>query len=206
MEKHVIISRGNFVWKSKWWSSIPCKNCIRSFDILQCLVDPHLFFKMLPIAKSNSPFLYEQIRLPTDAINQSSCIVKAAICHGNRNNQAIFRLFDREPQQPWLTKGGIHLLYDFFHLLKNIRKNWETEKIRELTFYEKGMKKIARWSHLLELYKLEPGGLVKLPKLTEVSVYPKPIERHIVATCLRVFCEETYTAIIKPLSANAAVI
>ena len=32
--------------------------------------------------------------------------------------------------------------------------------------------------------------------LMEVSVYPEPIERQSVATCLRVFCEETYTAII----------
>ena len=35
-----------------------------------------------------------------------------------------------------------------------------------------------------------------MSKLTEVSVYRKPIERQSIATCLRVFCEETYTAII----------
>ena len=58
------------------------------------------------------------------------------------------------------------------------------------------MKKVARWSHLVELYKLEAEGLVKMSKLTEISVYPKPIQRRTVATCLRVFCEETYTAII----------
>ena len=31
----------------------------------------------------------------------------------------FLKLFDTEPQQPWLTKGGIYLLYDFVHLLKN---------------------------------------------------------------------------------------
>ena len=51
------------------------------------------------------------------------------------------------------------------------------EKMGELAFYERGMKKVARWSHLVELYKLEEEGLVKTSKLTEVSVYPKPIER-----------------------------
>ena len=35
-----------------------------------------------------------------------------------------------------------------------------------------------------------------MSKLTEVSVYPKPTERHNVVTCLRVFCEATYTVII----------
>ena len=123
---------------------------------------PTFTSQLLPIAKFNLPFLYEQMRLPVDVTNQSSGIVKAVICHGNRNNQAILRLFDTEPQQPWLTKGGMHLLYDFVHLLKNIRNNWRMEKIRELEFYERGMKKIARWSHLLELCKLEAEGLVKM--------------------------------------------
>ena len=61
---------------------------------------PTFISKMWPIAKLNSPFLYEQIRLTIDAINQSSGIVKAVICDGNSNNQAFFRLFDTEPQQP----------------------------------------------------------------------------------------------------------
>ena len=60
---------------------------------------------------------------------------------------------------------------------KNIRNNWLMEQMGELAFYERGMKKVARWSHLVELYKLEEEGLVKTSKLTEVSVYPKPIER-----------------------------
>ena len=68
---------------------------------------------MLPIAKLDLPFIYKQMRLKIDAINQSLGVVKAIICNGNRNNQAFFRLFDTEPQQPWLTKGGIYLLNDF---------------------------------------------------------------------------------------------
>ena len=77
---------------------------------------------MLPITNLNSPFLCEQIRFTTDAINQSLGEVKAAICDGNRNNH-FFRLLDKEPQQPWLTKGGRCLFYDFVHLLENIRNN-----------------------------------------------------------------------------------
>ena len=67
--------------------------------------------------------------------------------------------------------------------------------MEELAFYERGMKKVARWSNLVELYKLEAEGLVKMSKLTKVYVYPKPIESQSVATCLRVFYEESYTAI-----------
>ena len=117
-----------------------------------CINPCHIYLENVAhCAKLNSPFLYEQIRLTIDAINQSLGIVKAVICDGNRNNQAFFRLFDTEPQQPWLTKGGIYLLFDLVHLLKNIRNNWLKEKMRELAFHERGMKRIARWSHLVEL-------------------------------------------------------
>ena len=34
-----------------------------------------------------------------------------------------------------------------------------------------------------------------MPKLSEAAVYPKPIERQRVSTCLQVFCEETATAL-----------
>ena len=89
--------------------------------MISCMFDgPTFISKMLPIAKLNSPFLYEQIRLTNDAINQSS-LVKTVICDGNRNNQAFFRLFDTDSQQPWLTKGGVYLLYGFVRLLKNRR-------------------------------------------------------------------------------------
>ena len=58
--------------------------------MISCMFDgPTFISKMLPVAKLNSPFLYEQIRLTTDDINQSSDIVKAVICDGNRNNKAF---------------------------------------------------------------------------------------------------------------------
>ena len=65
----------------------------------------------------------------------------AVYCDGNINNHTFFRLFDTETQQRWLAEGGIYLLYDFVHLLKNIKNNLQTEKMGVLAFYEKGMKK-----------------------------------------------------------------
>ena len=80
--------------------------------MISCMFGETTFIsKMLPIAKLNLSFLCEQIKLTIDTINQSSVIVKAVICDGNGNNQAFFRLFDTEPQQPWLTKGGIYFCY-----------------------------------------------------------------------------------------------
>ena len=42
--------------------------------------------KMLPIARLKLSFLFEQMWLTIDAINQPSGIVTAVNCNGNRNN------------------------------------------------------------------------------------------------------------------------
>ena len=82
-------------------------------------MDQHLFKKTVSIAKLNSPFLFEQIRLTIDTINKSSGELNTVICDGDSNNQAIFSLFDTEPLQPWLNNSGLYLFDDFVHLLKN---------------------------------------------------------------------------------------
>ena len=53
---------------------------------------PTFISKILPIANLNLKFLYEQIRLKTEAVIQSLSEVKANICDDNRNNQAKFIL------------------------------------------------------------------------------------------------------------------
>lgn len=69
------------------------------------------------------------------------------------------------------------LLYDFVHVMKCIRNNWLTEKCGELQYEFDGCIQVARWEHLKMLYNAESNSLVKLSKLNEVSVSPKPIER-----------------------------
>ena len=156
--------------------------------MVSCLFGgPNFLSRILPISKLNSTFLHEQIILSAKAIEQGGGHVKAIICDGNRNNQALFKRLATDPQKPWETENGVFLLYDFVHILKNIRNNWLTEATGELTFEDDdGLKKTAKWQHLLELYKLEAESLVKLSDLDEVAVSPKPIERQKVSTCLKV--------------------
>ena len=79
------------------------------------------------------------------------------------------------------------MLYSFQNLLKNVRSNWLAEKMGELVFYENRDEKKKK-----KKKKPEAESLVKMLKLTEVSVYPELIDRQSVATyCLRVFCEES---------------
>ena len=117
------------------------------------------------------------------------------ICDDNRVNQKCFKKFLTVPGKPWLTQDGMFLFFDYVHLLKNIRNNWITEKCSELKFYDNGIEMVAKWEILKSLYKREKDEIIKLSKLTEVSVYPKPIERQKVSHCLKFFCDETIAAL-----------
>ena len=108
-------------------------------------------------------------------------------------NQSFFKKFDSV--EPWRTRENMFLLFDFVHLMKNIRNNWITEATQELKYEVDGETKTAKWADLKKLHHLESSRLVKLSKLTEVSVAPKPIERQKVSTVLEVFHEKTIAAL-----------
>ena len=79
--------------------------------------------------------------------------------------------------KPWLRTDNTILLFDYVQVFKCIRNNWITEKCGELKYEINGDVQIARWSHLNILHSLEKGSLVKLSKLNDVAIAPKPIER-----------------------------
>ena len=122
--------------------------------------------------------------------------MKVIICDGNRINQAFFKLYRTVDTKPWLTDDGTFLLFDYVHLLKNIRNLWLTEKTGELEFNDNGVLRFAKWIHLRTLYQLESQKLVKLSDLTETAIAPKPVERQRVQTALQVFSEKTYNALL----------
>ena len=125
-------------------------------------------------------------------IKMAGGVVEVIITDGNRVNQSFFRKFTCT--YPWLTTDGIFLLFDFVHIIKCIRNNKLTEKCGEIRFFEDNKEYVAKWGHLIKLFDLEKNQLVKMSKLTEVSVNPKPIERQKVNVCLQVFSDETLNA------------
>ena len=157
---------------------------------------PRFLSKMLPVANLNADFVKTEIGETIENIIAANGEVKVLICDGNRVNQRYFKMFATISSKPWLSESGLFLLFDFVHLIKSLRNNWLTDKTKEVIFYDNGVPKIAKWSHLVALYTLEASTIIKLSKLNEVSVFPKPIERQKVSTCLRIFCEETATALL----------
>ena len=148
---------------------------------------------MIPVLGLSSAFLFEQTCFILNNIRKAGGNPVAIIVDGNRVNQSFFYKIDLT--KPWLTNDGIVLLYDYVHLLKNVRNNWITEATKEINFVHEGKILTARWHDLEELLKLEEGNLVKLSKLTKVSVYPTPIERQKVLFVLQIFCEKTVAAL-----------
>ena len=157
---------------------------------------------MVPVTKLDAKFLFDQVNDTLKLIRQVEGNPVAVICDGNRTNQAFFKLFKTVEGKPWLTVDGMFLLFDFVHLVKNIRNNWLTEQSGELNFKDKDQSFTAKGEDLLSLYNLEKegktpeeSGVHGLSKLNEPAVKPKPTERQRVNTCLRVFCEETQAAL-----------
>ena len=98
--------------------------------MVKCLKGgPSFLCKMIPVCHLDASFLFEQYAMLLIQSSQKFNSIKSkgkvisVICNGNRTNQAFFNLFERVEEKPWLTKCGIFLLFNYVHLLKNIRNN-----------------------------------------------------------------------------------
>ena len=99
---------------------------------------PSFAFKMLPVAKMDASFVYQQVEETIKMIREAGGDVKSVIVDGNRTNQKFFKSFPTVPGKPWLTTDGIYLLYDYVHLMKSIRNNWLTECDGEFNYLNNG--------------------------------------------------------------------
>ena len=171
--------------------------------MVKCLFGgPTFLFKMVPVQGLDAKFLYDQVIDTIDLIKSVGGEPTALVFDGNRTNQKLVKKFDTVENKPWLSKDGLYLLFDYVHLMKNIRNSWLTQSVGELQFERNKKLSTAKWSHLVDLFKLEQAATVNdrgvrgiYSKLNEISVNPKPVERQKVATCLRVFSEETIAAL-----------
>ena len=165
--------------------------------MLKCLFGgPKFITKMLPVTKLDAGFQHSLcVRIIENVKEQQHATVLAVIADENRVNQTFFQTFKTVRGKPWLCEDNMFLPYDYVHILKYIRNNWLTEKCRELEFEYNGKVQVARWKDISDLFLLESKSLVKLSKLNAIAVSPKPVEQQIVSTCLRVFSDETISAL-----------
>ena len=58
---------------------------------------PSFFFKMPPIANFKLQFVFDQVSLSFDCIENAAAKVKTIICDGNRIDQAVFEIIHFVP-------------------------------------------------------------------------------------------------------------
>ena len=83
---------------------------------------------MTPVSKLNADFLNQDVEMNVRDLSNSSAQLKPIICDGNRINQSFFKKYENVEGKLWLRVDGIYLLFDYVHLLKNIRNSWIPEK------------------------------------------------------------------------------
>ena len=164
---------------------------------------PKFIAKVIPVKKVSAEFQFNIIKDVIKVITSSHGKVISIINDNNRVNQHFMSMFSTEINKPWVTVAtenvpeNIYLLSDFVHFFKCIRNNWFTEPMQEILYFhpDSNTSQVAKWSDIIELYKLDRDKCIKLSTLTSVSVTPKPIERQNVSTMLKVFSDETVTAL-----------
>ena len=170
-------------------------NTMLAFFVVTFFGGPKFLLRMIPIRGLDAAFMFNETSKVIDCVMNAGGTISSIICDNSRVNQAFFKLFDCHIEKPWLTKDGIFLLFDFVHLVKSIRNNWLTERTQELQFLHEDKMYTARWGDLISLYQSQENDLAKTARLSKVSVFPTPIERQKVSTCLKIFSEETIAAL-----------
>ena len=118
--------------------------------MIKCLFGgPEFIAKILPVSNLSSNFFKSQLTPILQAINSVvGGRVLAVITDGHKINQKLFRCLNNVPDKTWCGQEGMFLLYDYVHLMKNIRNNWLTEKSGELEFEFKDEKYTCKWADL----------------------------------------------------------
>ena len=95
------------------------------------------------------------------------------------------------------SSAPLFLLYDPVHLMKNIRNNWITEKLKLLDFIDpvSNQTMTAAWKDIADLYEYETTQMLRMSKLTKAAISPSNIEKQSVSLVLKVFCDETASAL-----------
>ena len=175
--------------------------------------------RLVPCSKLTAAYQYEVVTMLIDTLERDcGAAVVGIICDNNRLNQSFFkRFFPFNPILPHHVHaanrpgGSMFLIYDPVHLVKNLRNNWITEKEKTLEFpveeeeapdiqtntedVSNPPKKLAMWSHLQQLSRVDQGAQAKLSSLTHAAVSPSNIQKQNVKLVLQVFCDKTVAAL-----------
>lgn len=167
---------------------------------------PSFVCRIVPVHSLKADFLFDQTKLVIKVLHDCGGSVFMLMSDNLSVNQKLFSLFHstfgskgifavahpiKNPVFPLL-----YLLYDPVHLLKNIRNNWLTEKLQQLSFPDPstGECAVAKWSDVIAMYKKDSLSMLRMTKLSPPALWPTSFEKQKVFLALQVFDDKVVAA------------
>ena len=154
---------------------------------------PRFVIGIHPVSRINAKEVRDILIETIVELRKMDILPISFICDNCPLNQGVYRLLGG-PGKVALCGINMYLIYDYVHILKNLRNNWITERTWELSFEEDGIEYLACWRDIQALYEEDKKMPLRLTKLTHTSVFPKPLQRQSVPLVCQVFHEKTIAA------------
>ena len=171
---------------------------------------PAFVARLLPVTSLKADFLYEQVNDLIEIIHQVGGYCFLVMSDNYSVNQSMFSIFYKNYESIGIFSvrhpgendklEKLYLSYDPVHLLKNIRKNWVTEKMQKSKCYDfdnNNIEVLARWGDGIDVYHDENKSLTKNTKLDHQSLWPNNFEKQKVKLVLNVFDDKVATRLIQ---------
>ena len=157
---------------------------------------PKYILRIHPVAKLNSDQLKEILLHALVTVRNAGGTTISCVCDNCNTNVAVYRKLGG-PGKSFIEviNSYAFLIYDYVHSFKNIRNNWITEHIKEISFTIDEKTYVARWSDIEALYNEDRKNSIRLTKLTYTAVYPKPLQRQSVPFVCQIFNDKTVAAL-----------
>ena len=88
-------------------------------------------------------------------------------------NQSAYSKFGGPGNVVLPSDDEVFLIYDYVHIVKNVRNNWITEATQNLSFEQNGKHYIADWNDIRRQYCDDKSSSLHLTKLLHTAVEPK---------------------------------
>ena len=156
---------------------------------------PRNIIRIIPVACLKSYQLKEMLLEAAYAVRKDGGYIISFICDNCPLNQQTYIQLNG-PGRVYLQPDGLQvfLVYDFIHIFKNIRNNWFTEKLKELSFTVNNKEYVASWNDVTKLYHEDKQNPIRLTKLSYRSVHPKPLQRQSVPLVCQLSNDKTHAA------------
>ena len=130
---------------------------------------PRYIIRIIPVTCLKSYQLKEMLLEAAFVVRKKGGYIISFICDNCPLNQQTYIQLGG-PGRVYLQPDGLQvfIVYDFIHIFKNIRNNWITEKLKELSFTVNNKDYVACWDDVIKLYHEDKKIQFDLPNYLTV--------------------------------------